>query len=741
MTELALRRTRVDAAPLLYAAAIFVSAALVFLVQPMIARMLLPQLGGSPAVWNASMAFFQAALLAGYGYAHLLQRLRSDRLQAAVHLGVLAAAFAFLPLRVTELLGPPPASGAPALWLMSVLTVSVGAPFAALSATAPLLQAWFSRRQGGGARADPYVLYAASNLGSLLALAAYPLLVEPLAPLAGQGRLWTAGYLLFGLLAAAVALTASGRAGAAALRPAASPLSWAERARWIGLSALPSSLLLGVTNHITTDVASAPFLWVLPLALYLLTFVVAFAGKPLISTDRALFWQAGLAATVLVTLLSRSGDWTVLLLVNLAGFFFSALICHQALAARRPPADRLTEFYLLMSLGGVLGGMFTAFAAPLLLDFVWEYPAALVLVGLVRPWGRGRLTRTQLAILCVSGAALLLAVALASRPGRSAELSDMLDVKLALVPAALGLFLLRDRALVFVGLSAVIAFGATTWSFGGRTLVAERGFFGVHRVAAHEGGGELGDLRLLFHGTTMHGAQALSPEHRCRPLTYYAPGTPIHQAFTLTQARTPAARLGVTGLGAGSVAAITRPADRLRFFEIDPLVLKLASDPRWFTFMSSCAEGRVDTVLGDARLTLAREPAGGLDLLLMDAFSSDSVPTHLLTREAVELYLGKLKPDGVLVVHVTNRHLALQGPVGAAMRAAGARVLVRGYVPPPGTEELTALNSDVMVASRDPETLAAFAEAGWTEPALGAARPWTDDYVNLIGALIEGARR
>jgi SAM-dependent methyltransferase len=733
MTDMAVRHTRpIAVAPLIFGGAIFLSASLVFLVQPMIARMLLPTLGGSPAVWNASMAFFQVALLFGYAYAHLLQKVRSLRHQAIIHLGVLGLAGLVLPLRATEVFGLSPVE-TPTLWLLGVLTVSVGAPFIALSATAPLMQAWFARSQAPGDRADPYVLYAASNVGSLLALAAYPLLVEAAFDLTGQGRLWTYGYAFFGGVAVLTAVGLRGAAGAVdptQARVLSPPVSWKRKLTWVGLAAVPSSLLLGVTSHITTDVASAPFLWVLPLALYLLTFVVAFQAKPLIPARSALL-QAAAVACVAATMYGQTDNWAALLGLSLLLFFLTALVCHQALAAGRPAPDRLTEFYLLMSLGGVVGGVFTAFVAPVLFDFVWEYPAALVLAGLARPWGEGPLSRLERAALIFGTAALAGSTLLMQVEAPKAVHLAGFGV------AAVAVFALRDRAVLFTLLLAGLIVQTSSRAVASDVLEAERGFFGVHRVADHEGAS--GPMRLLYHGTTLHGAQALDPSRRCVPLTYYSPQSPIGRTFAATAARTQGARIGATGLGAGAVAAYARPGDRLTFFEIDPLVASLAQDRRYFTYLSDCAQGSVDLVMGDARLTLARQPDGGFDHLLMDAFSSDSVPTHLLTREAVELYFRKLAPDGLLVVHLSNRHLELTGPVAAAVREAGGHALVERFRPPAGTDPIEVTSSKVLIAAKDPKVLDAFRrDPRWTTPA--ARRAWTDDHVDLIEAMRAGSR-
>ena len=399
--------------PALFAVAIFTSASLVFVVQPMVSKLVLPMLGGSPSVWNTSMVFFQTALLVGYGYAHLLQRIRSLKLQAIIHLGLLSAAALFLPLQISGVLGEP-ASSAPNVWLLATLALSVGAPFSVLSATAPLLQAWYARVRADHADGqNPYVLYAASNLGSFLALLAYPALLEPLMSLSAQRTSWTGGYGLFVMLVMALAALIWRRRVQNAPEPAplapSAPIPWREKGILVLLAAAPSSLMLGVTTHLSTDVASAPFLWVAPLALYLLTFVIAFQIRPWINLTTTLVLQAALGAIVVSLVGMNTGEWLLLLLVHLAAFFFTALMCHQRLAARRPAPDRLTEFYLLLSLGGVVGGVFNALIAPTVFNVVWEYPLVMVLVGLARPWGEGALTRREVTTL-------LLGIAIAAAP-------------------------------------------------------------------------------------------------------------------------------------------------------------------------------------------------------------------------------------------------------------------------------------------------------------------------------------
>lgn len=708
--------------------AIFSSAALVFLVEPLVARLLLPSLGGAPAVWNTCLVFFQAALLLGYVYAHALQRVRSVRVQGAIHVALLIAAALTLPLRLTDLLGEPP-TGTPTLWLLGVLVITLGAPFAVLSATAPLLQAWWAAAYGG--RRDPYPLYAASNLGSLAALLAYPLVVEPLAPLDDQRWLWSIGYGLFAALLAALALSLPKARAVAAEKDAAPSIRWSQRLWWVFLAAVPSSLLLGVTQHISTDVASAPFLWVVPLALYLLTFVLAFRERPLVPTPVLLLLQ-GFAVPVCLTILWFSGGWAVLLPVHLATFVLTAWMCHQRLADGRPAASRLTEFYLALSIGGVLGGAFNALLAPLIFDRVWEYPAVLVLAALARPVVGRRFAPAVLAVVAVGLAAAALGYFGFAQLPRWAATA-------ALTVTAVCAFLLRDRGPAVIVLLAALMLAGPRIGQGLGEEASARSFFGVYTVTRNSLPGGLGAATILRHGTTMHGAQLEGAGVRCQALTYYAEGSPMQGAVAAAQAKGPV-RVGVVGLGAGSLAAYVRPQDSIRIFEIDPLMVELARTR--FSYLDVCASGRADVVVGDARLTVAREPGGSYDVLIIDAFSSDAVPAHLMTVEGMRGWLRALKPDGVVVVHISNRNLDLEAPVVAALQAAGARDIARNlHSAPEGVSSVQHATSHVVAASPSAGGLDALraADPAWRNSREPALRPWTDDRTDVLGALLRDA--
>ena len=547
-------RPAASISPVLFAVTTFASAGLVFLVQPMVAKLVLPLLGGSSSVWNTSIAFFQAALLVGYGYAHFLQKIRSVRTQALVHVAALLAAALALPLRVTGALGEP-SSDYPSLWLLGVLAVSIGAPFAILSATAPLVQAWHARTIHAETGAEPYVLYAASNLGSLLALLAYPALVEPLATLHGQTAGWSTGYVAFVVLMATLALFVS-RARVATIEAPASAAgpapSWRDRAIWVGLAAIPSSLMLGVTTHITTDVASAPFLWVIPLALYLLTFIIAFSDKPIISSELTLMLQAAAVVACASLMPFKSANFMLQLFVHLAAFFMTALMCHQALVARRPDPAHLTEFYLWMSFGGVVGGAFNAFLAPVIFTNVWEYPLVLVLACLARP-GLQPVEPWRWATFALGGLAAAAAPVIALKFGTVDHFKAIVAVLLVL--ASVSAFVIRRQMIVFFGLVALLSISAEL--VGDRVDVRQswRSFFGVLRQSEMPVPAMGGAVKMLSHGTTLHGAQAQDPRYMCRPLVYYAPETPIGQVFSHETKRPTPLRVGAVGLGTGAVAA------------------------------------------------------------------------------------------------------------------------------------------------------------------------------------------
>ena len=737
--------SRLGASP--YVVTVFLSAALVFLVQPMFAKMATPLLGGSPNVWNVSLVCFQAALLLGYAYAHTLNHfVKSVRKQVLIHGGFLLAAGIVLPFQLSGALGEPDPTQ-PSLWLMGVFALSIAPPFAVISATAPLVQSWYSRSGRADAH-DPYHLYGASNIGSLLGLAAYPLVLEPLLPVAAQTQAWTIGYGVLACLLVISGLIAAGSKGdetdeirfpgdgtgvrsevetVQAMGVSGTVSRWKQRLWWVTLAFIPSSLLVGVTTHIATDVASAPFLWAPPLMLYIGTFIIVFAKRPAISLKTSVRFLPLAVGAAVLALPSVSGVPLLLSFsLHLGVLFMAAMACHSLLAQDRPEATRLTEFYLLMSLGGVLGGAFNALLVPLIFNGVTEYPLMLIAVLLVRPEARWMGTgRTRVWAMAAIGA---LVAAIVLRLVQGGEEQSILTYRILLAMAVLGVVLGRECR----GAPAIAA--ACAWGVGLAANpvtggIAERGFFGVVKVI------DRGEHRVMMHGTTLHGAQYIRGEDRLRPTTYYAPEAPIGQVFA---AHDTPGRVGVIGLGTGSVACYARDGQSYTYFEIDPLVAKFASDPAYFTYLSECTPNP-DIVLGDGRLTLSAEPEGDFELLLIDAFSSDSVPAHLLTREAIALYISRLSEDGVLVMHVSNNHMKLESVVARIADDLGVPARYQFYVPQAGSDDsFRAQASQVIVLARSDAALARFdGDTRWAALIGDGKRPWTDDYSNVIGAIWE----
>ena len=725
------------AARAVFTLAIFTSAFLLFAIQPMFTKMILPQLGGSPAVWSVAMVFFQALLLLGYLYAHLSTRYLPPRAGIAVHIGLLLVTFIALPITIASGLGKPPAEGQ-AFWLIGVFTFSVGLPFFAVAGNGPLLQAWFARTRHKDA-GNPYFLSAASNLGSFVALLFYPLIFETTLRLPQQSLGWSIGFSVLALLIAAsgyVMLKTGTNHFTDLMRPKLSaPPAKRLIGEYIWLSFIPSALLVAVTAHISTDIAPAPFLWVIPLALYLLTFVLIFRDQPLVPTRVLAQLVPPLAGLVI---LSKVVDFNILLNCALhLGFFFStALMFHQRLYSLRPPAEHLTHFYLWMSFGGVLGGIFSGLLAPYIFDRILEYPILIGLAMLAHPAVLNATRKQAMAeVLPVIGLGLVAALGLYLFRGYDFASSSATSVYLvtAMCIVIIGLFVHQlTRAALIV--AALIAWEVSPAAILNKTY--ERSFFGVHKISLEEHG----QFRVLSHGTTIHGAVRIrNPDGSAyagpiTPLTYYHPEGVLAQTLQLLPARTGGRDIAVVGLGAGAHACNGTNNDRWTYFEIDPIVVKIAKDPNQFGFLSKCAPG-ANVILGDARLTLAEQPNAAFDYLLIDAFSSDTIPIHLLTREAVALYLSRLRDDGLLVFHVSNRHMELQSEISALARDVGVAVKTRGQAARP-TSLAEPVPSAVVILARKQETLAPFSEeAGWKLPANNSVSVWTDDYSNILGAI------
>ena len=710
--------------------AIFTAAALLFWVQPMFGKLVLPLMGGTPAVWAATLLFFQTALLAGYLYAHALGWFLPLRAQLLVHMCVLLLATLALPVGIPAGIQPP-ADSMPVLWLFGLFTVTVGAPYTAVAATSPLLQRWFSM-SGHPAASNPYQLYVASNIGSLVGLLGYPLLIEPIAGAALQTILWSAGFLLLVIMIGLGALALQTRTSAATSDNAApvATVTTFDRFRWVALAFVPSSLLLGVTTHITTDIAAMPLLWALPLALYLLTFIIAFADKPLVSRPILLKLET-LSLVLLASILWFKDANAAGLAVSLFAFFIIALARHGELVLTKPPAGNLTEFYLWMSLGGALGGLFNAIIAPMAFNTIAEYPLTLAAAAFTRllmvpAAERWKLSATDfvlqaLALLAVTAMHTLIF-----------DVAETPAITVALVIAALGIavYTFHEHAWRFaLGLSCVLAL--LLGKFDSTLLHQERSFFGAYRIFSVPQTNQI----ILSHGSTIHGAQNVG-EARPTPLTYYAKEGPMGQALTALRTDAPSLRFGVVGMGTGASACYSTPADTWTFYEIDPLVVSLARDHGAFRFLKDCTPN-ARIVTGDARLSLADEPDAVFDVLILDAFSSDSIPTHLMTRQALQLARAKLAPDGVILFNISNRYLKLEPVVANTARAAGLTGITQFFRSTEEQGKRMITSSHWIALSNSPEKLARIAANGkWRPLEPDATTPvWTDDYSSLIGVI------
>ena len=896
-------------AVLFFSLTLLLSAALMFLIEPMFGRMILPLLGGTPAVWNTCMMFYQVVVLLGYLYAHWSIRRFGARRQSLFHLAILSLPWltGTFQVRVAEAWIPGTEVN-PVFGTLLLLSVSIGIPLFVISATAPMLQRWFSTTTYPGA-GDPYFLYAASNLGSFAGLLAYPLLVEPNLPVHSQMILTTGGLALLALMTILCAVllrmrptVGSASSGNASTEPtravntktcfpgAASPEKmpelhqqfateqwrqlgvtqniWRERMLWILLSAVPSSLLLGTTTYLATDIASFPLLWVIPLALYLLTFVIVFSPW--------LRWIGGIGVVIQPVILAffvvhyfdamRDANLLFLTGLHLTAFFVATLVCHRRLAGMRPAPERLTEYYVMMSLGGLLGGIFNTLIAPVIFRTVIEYPLMVVAAALLRPtirlWGGGTpppqsesqltcdaiaindatpaasgwFTRAWRAIGRFSGeftrpgvalwfdflvpAVLIILFFVLYLPGKC-SLESLLNSfptlvqwfthrnaagvitynawKTASIGIGLCLFLLACRpvryGLTFGGLFLAMMIGsladqakpivADQVRTTSRTAFAGRSFFGVMHVTetrtenpdgfrelfGDSEGAENGDPdhrtveieHQLLHGSTTHGVQRFylhadetfpgeyratpqdnpfdrwyDPENRNRPTSYYAIGGPVGQIVTQYLAEN-ADHIGIVGLGTGTTASLRFNGQKFTYFEIDPMVERIARDPKLFTYLSDNFpndEG-LEIRIGDARVELTKVPDDSFDLLVIDAFSSDAIPIHLLTREAVQLQLEKIKPDGLLMIHISNRHLELASVVGNIARALGVRSLCQSYSPTSDEAAEGAYSSQYVVLARDSERLEPISwRYGWHEiPEDTDVGVWTDDYSNILSVM------
>ena len=728
----------------LYCAALFLGSLLLFAIEPMFTKMILPLMGGTPAVWNTAMMFFQAVLLIGYLYAHLLSRLKVLRWQVLVHVAVLGAGVLVLPVHIAWP-GAATASTHPIPWLIGLLTVSIGLPFFAISATAPLLQRWFSR-SGHPHADDPYFLYVSSNAGGLIALLAYPVLIEPWLGLTVQSRVWAVGYLLLAatIVSCAIGLRASRRRQAvsisgspsiaAALAESVPPegLRWARRAHWVALAFVPSALLLAVTQHISTDLAAVPFLWVVPLSLYLLSFIIVFSRRPILRHGWMLWLQVWIFA--LLAIYFTENDLWLLLTLHLGALFVTAMVCHGELVRRRPPAEHLTEFYLWMSLGGLLGGVFCSLIAPLAFDSILEYPLVLTAACLLRPEsGRGGVPRRLLDFILP--AVLITAYLLVW------EYVDILSFGakgpiLFYGVTALAMYGFHNRPLRLTLSFAAILFIAIHFDEMKNQIHRERSFFGLYTVCTNKS-----DTRhILYNGTTLHGDQYMEPDDLQTPRTYYIRGGPLWQVFEAMNGLERLQHIGVIGLGTGTTTCYCGPGQTMTFFEVDPVMERIARNPSLFRYLEMCRQD-VRVVIGDGRRGLSQTADEAFDLLILDAFSSDAIPVHMLTREALALYMRKLTPGGLALLHISNRYLELEPVVANLVDDAGLDALIQEHDPDDDDESPAGGSASTwVVVAREPNDLDILAsDSRWRElepdPAVGV---WTDDYSDIFRILVWG---
>ncbi len=719
------RRTR-SLVPVLFIATIFLSASLLFFVQPMFARIVLPTIGGSPAVWTTAMLFFQTVLIAGYLYAHLLTRHVAPRIQMFIHLGVWASALIFLPLAIPAGWSFDP-TGPMAWQTLMLFAAGVGLPFFALSANAPLIQFWYGR-SGGPSADDPYFLYGASNLGSLVALLGFPLVAEPLFGVSSIGFGWAIGFVALGAFLLASGSMARGPATQIA-QPAEKPakLAPAQIAYWAFLAFIPSSLMLAVTSKVSLDVGAVPLVWVIPLSLYLLTFVLTFTHRQILPEGIFKALTGIVIAGLLLIFTGLTGPLMSWLKVGflIAGFFIVALYAHRKLYLARPEASNLTAFYLTMSVGGALGGLFNSIIAPVAFSGLYEAGVTALLAGLMLlPKGESTLRR-----LGRGGLIGLVAVVPTAILASQFDPEQLGIAMLCLLVCTLFVMVLTRKDLTNTYGAIVVVMLAGALALPDKAQFRDRSFFGMHAIS------EAGDLRIYGNGTTIHGAMRLADDHSARPepIYYYHRNGPLAQVL-LSERGAAAKNVGIVGLGVGALACYTQPGQNWQYYEIDPMVEQIARDSRYFRYMEACAAD-APVHLGDARITLAAQEPQNYDVLVIDAYSSDSVPVHLTTDEAIAAYMRHLTPNGILVFHISNRYYAIDRPLGrsAALQGLSGRVQhYKGNI----VDDAGDRASIAAIMARSEAALGELGkQARWAPLTNDGGPVWTDDHADLLSIL------
>jgi len=712
----------------LFAATIFLSALLLFWIQLVMAKMLLPRLGGTPAVWNTCMLFFQVLLLAGYSYVLATTSRLGVRKQTVLHGVILLLSCLYLPLAFAGNTGSISETSNPALWLFVYLIGAIGLPVFLISTTSPLLQKWFTHVSAN----DPYFLFAVSNGGSLVALLSYPLFLERAFTLSRQNQIWIVMYVVFLILTLACMFVSWRSSHSRKFEQLETEqvrkrgFIIRQRLGWILLAFIPASLLFGVTTYITTEIAPTPLLWTIPLALYLLTFILAFARKNLLPERLASTALAGLALLLTLALVANATEPTALIvLMHLCFLFVTGMVCHNKLAGDRPDASRLPEFYLCVAIGGMLGGLFNTLIAPTIFNTIVEYPLAIVLACMILQRDKEINRFDFLLPACMA----LVTIALALLVDRY-DVSTVVGVAIVFgIPLVVINHHFRSRPVRFALALGAVMLGSIVYSeIQNRTLHDERNFFGTLSVRFDPASA----TRTLYHGNTIHGRQFIDPDRQCEPLSYFHRDGPLGQIFDAFNANAFSPNVAVVGLGTGSMACYARPNQDWSFYEINPAVVGIAQATEYFTYLEKCAAAPVKIVVGDARLKLQNAPDHHYGLIVLDAFNSDAIPIHLLTEEAISLYMSKLATGGMIAFHISNRSLKLDAVLADLARrnnSISLRIVDGEHNPVTGKDP-----SEWLVMARHSPAFDSLAQKpNWRllEGHTGSVA-WTDDFSNIL---------